>query len=124
VINARFSVDSPECPVEIPKEVELTIYRIAQEALNNVEKHSRAANVAISLNCPGNTHVVLVVRDDGKGFVPGERMGAGSGLQNITERGALLKGNVRIESAPRKGAKIWVEIPLETGPRLAGGKGR
>jgi two-component system, NarL family, sensor kinase len=123
-INARFSHDPPECPLQIPKEVELTVYRIAQEALNNVEKHSRAANVTISLTCPRNTHVALVVRDDGKGFVPAERKGAGWGLQNITERAGLLKGNVKVESAHRKGAKISVDIPLKTESRVGGPKAK
>jgi PAS domain S-box-containing protein len=113
-INARFSHDPPECRVNIPKEVELTIYRIAQEALNNVEKHSNASHLMASLSCPRNTHLVLIVRDDGKGFAPGARKGAGWGLQNITERAALLKGNIDIEAAPRKGAKILVRIPLKT----------
>jgi two-component system NarL family sensor kinase len=117
-INARFRHDPPECPPQIPKEVELTVYRIAQEALNNVEKHSKAAHVTISLNCPRNTQVVLILRDDGKGFVPAKRKGAGWGLQNITERAGLLKGNVKIESAHRKGAKISVEIPLKTESRV------
>jgi two-component system sensor histidine kinase UhpB len=99
--------------VQIPKEVELTIYRIAQEALNNVEKHSKAANVGLSLRCPRNTHVLLTVRDDGKGFAPEARKGAGWGLQNMTERAALLKGTVKVDSAPRKGAKITVRIPFE-----------
>ena len=112
-ISGRFSHDSPECPVQIPMEVELTIYRIAQEALNNVEKHSKAANVGLNLRCPRNTHVLLTVRDDGKGFAPEARKGAGWGLQNMTERAALLKGTVEVDSAPRKGAKITVRIPLE-----------
>src|SRR6267378_3839931 len=113
-INARFAHDPPDCPVNIPKELELTIYRIAQEALNNAEKHSNASHVIVNVSCPRNTHLVLIVRDDGKGFVPGARKGAGWGLQNITERAALLRGNIEIESAPRKGTKILVRIPLET----------
>jgi PAS domain S-box-containing protein len=112
-INARFSHEPPECPVQIPMEVELTIYRITQEALNNVEKHSKAARAAISLRCPRNAHVLLIVRDDGKGFAPDARKGAGWGLQNMTERAALLKGTVEVDSAPRKGARITVQIPLE-----------
>lgn len=115
-INARFSHD-PECSVGIGKEIELTIYRIAQEALNNVEKHSEAERVGITLNCPRKSHVVLAVRDDGKGFVPERPKGAGWGLQNISERAALLKGTVEIESARDKGAKISVRIPLNGEPR-------
>jgi PAS domain S-box-containing protein len=123
-INARFSHEPPECPVQIPTEVELTIYRIAQEALNNVEKHSKAAHVATSLRCPRNAHVLLIVRDDGKGFAPEARQGAGWGLQNMTERAALLKGTVEVDSAPRKGARITVQIPLEPDSPRARAKGK
>jgi two-component system NarL family sensor kinase len=112
-ISARFTHDFPECPMQISKEVELSIYRIAQEALNNVEKHSRAGHVAVSLSCPRNAHVNLIVRDDGKGFVPRTGKGPGSGIQNMMERAALLKGVVEVESARRKGAKVTVRIPLE-----------
>ena len=116
-ISARFTDDPPDCLVQISKEVELSIYRIAQEALNNVEKHANAAHVAVSLSCPRNTQVVLIVRDDGKGFALEERKGAGSGLQNMTERAALLRGTVEVESARRKGAKITARIPLEVASR-------
>lgn len=116
-INAAFSHESPECPMQIPKEVELTIYRIAQEALNNVEKHSKASRVAMNLGCPRNAQVVLVVRDNGKGMAPEARKSRGWGLQNITERAALLKGNVEIDSAYRKGTKISIRIPLESNSR-------
>src|SRR5215831_3122799 len=117
-IDARFQHDVPECLPTISKELELTIYRIAQEALNNVEKHSRATRVAVGLNCPNNAHVALVVRDDGKGFVPEKRAGKGWGLQNIAERATLLKGEVKVESAHQKGAKLSVRIPLETNSHL------
>jgi PAS domain S-box-containing protein len=123
-INARFSHEPPARPPQIPKEVELTIYRIAQEALNNVEKHSKAARVVLSLNCARDSHVLLVVRDDGKGFVPEKRIGTGWGLQNITERAGLLKGVVKVESASRKGAKVSVRIPLETDPLAGTPKGK
>lgn len=123
-INARFSHEPPECPVQIPMEVELTVYRIAQEALNNVEKHSKAAHVAISLRCPRNVHVLLIVRDDGKGFAPEARKGSGLGLQNMTKRAGLLKGTIEVDSAPRKGARITVQIPLEHDSPRARTKGK
>ncbi len=123
-INARFNHDAPERPMEITQEIELTIYRIAQEALNNVEKHSKAKRVAIRLNYPRKTHAVLAVRDDGRGFAPQRPRGAGWGLQNITERAALLKGSVEIESSRGRGVTISVRIPLNLEPRPQKGKAR
>lgn len=111
-IRARFNNDLEESTV--PQEVELTIYRIAQEALNNVEKHSKARGVSITLSCPRNNKVVLVVRDDGKGFVRERHNGGGWGLQNMTERASLLNGSVQIESAAGKGTRLSVRIPIES----------
>jgi signal transduction histidine kinase len=116
-ISARFTHDPPDWEVHLSKEIELSIYRIAQEALNNVEKHSNAAHAAVSLSCPRNTQVALIVRDDGKGFVPRAGKGTGSGIQNMTERAALLRGTVEVESARRRGAKVTVRIPLEIASR-------
>jgi PAS domain S-box-containing protein len=123
-IDARFSHDSTDSLGQIPKEVELTVYRIAQEALNNVEKHSNATQVVMTFSCSRNSHVVLIVRDNGKGFVLEKRRTAGAGLQNITERAALLKGNVDVHSAPGKGVKVTVRIPLETNSRARTAKSK
>jgi PAS domain S-box-containing protein len=123
-ISTRFTHEPPDCPMQISKEVELSIYRIAQEALNNVEKHSNAGHAAVNLSCPRKAHVILAVRDDGKGFTPEDRKGSGWGIQNMTERAALLNGTVEIESVPRKGAKITVRIPLEVASRRRRAKGK
>jgi len=123
-IDARFSHDPTDSLGQIPKEVELTLYRIAQEALNNVEKHSNATQVVMTFSCSRNSHLVLIVRDNGKGFVLEKRRTAGAGLQNITERAALLKGNVDVHSAPGKGVKVTVRIPLETNSRVRTAKSK
>lgn len=119
-INARFIHEPGDLPTQNSKEVELSIYRIAQEALNNVQKHSKAAHVTVGLSYPRNTAVVLVVRDDGKGFVPRVDKSAGSGIQNMSERARFLRGSVEVESGRGKGAKVTVRIPLE----VASGRGR
>jgi PAS domain S-box-containing protein len=95
---------------DLPAETELALYRIAQEALTNVEKHARASRVSIELSV-GRTRVHLRVRDDGRGFsVPqGERHGLG--LTGIRERAALLGGEARIVSGPREGTEISVRVP-------------
>ncbi|MEO5804083.1 MAG: PAS domain S-box protein [Verrucomicrobiota bacterium] len=95
--------------------VEMTIYRIAQEALNNVEKHAHAKNVHLSLKRESDASIRLKIRDDGLGFDPLiVRKGAksGWGLDNMRERALLFHGNITLESAPRKGTEVQLDIPV------------
>jgi signal transduction histidine kinase len=97
-------------------EVETTCFRLAQEALTNVLRHSGAKNVWIELGMDGDG-VLLRVRDDGSGFDPAKETrrpeGAASlGLLGMEERVALLHGSVRIESEPGRGTRITARIPL------------
>jgi PAS domain S-box-containing protein len=83
----------------LPSEVETTLYRIAQEALNNVAKHARARTVEIILERRAD-HVLLIIEDDGVGFEPVETQGArqGFGLLGMQERAALVGATLQIES--------------------------
>ncbi len=97
--------------------VETTLYRIAQEALTNIAKHSHAKNVWLSIT-RANNHFKLTVRDDGCGFDvnvvqshPDDRVGIG--LFGMKERAQLVGGTFAIQSAPRKGTRITVQIPAE-----------
>src|SRR5262249_23495281 len=93
----------------LPIRVETALYRIAQEALHNAVKHTRARTVYIDLHHePGL--IVLEVRDNGRGFQ--ETTGAGLGLSSMRERAALLNGCCSIESAPEHGCSVTVRIPL------------
>ncbi|MGY4707275.1 PAS domain S-box protein [Candidatus Bipolaricaulota sp. J31] len=94
---------------ELPREVEEGLYRIAQEALNNALKHAHAASVVVTLRL-GEDCVELEVRDDGRGFVPGDAT-AGMGLANMRERARTLGGTVEIASAPGKGTAVRVRVP-------------
>ena len=93
-------------------EIETTLYRIAQEALNNIAKHASAGNVEIILERRQN-HVSLVVEDDGVGFdlggVDADRRGFG--LLGMQERAALVGATLHIESAPGEGTTILVRMP-------------
>jgi PAS domain S-box-containing protein len=104
-------------PSPLPAEIEMTLYRIVQEALNNVEKHSRAARVRIVLNCSPSL-VWLTIHDNGKGFKPQRGSGrkAGWGLQNMNERAQLLGGTFDVKSRLRQGTAISVRIPFGKGP--------
>jgi two-component system CheB/CheR fusion protein len=95
--------------------LETNLYRIAQEALNNIAKHSQATNVEIVLE-PREADVVLIVEDNGRGFNPDEEKTSSAreiGLAGVRERAALMKGKVEIESAEGKGSAIFARIPLQ-----------
>ena len=96
----------------LPSEAETTLYRIAQEALTNVAKHSRARNVDVILERHGDS-VVLIVEDDGIGFDPSEeteRSEHGFGLLGMQERAGLVGAVLQIESTPGSGTTVLVRL--------------
>ena len=100
----------------LPADTELTLYRILQEALANVEKHARARHVTVCLKQQGE-FIRLAINDDGIGFNPNQhparRKGkAGLGLLSMRERVAYVGGNLRVESVRRAGTEIEASIPL------------
>jgi DNA-binding NarL/FixJ family response regulator/two-component sensor histidine kinase len=100
----------------LPAEVEIAIFRVAQEALKNTSRHAHATRAHVRLSC--RTAVArLTVEDDGKGFVPDqtgrERQPAGLGLSGMRERAALLGGTLTIESAPGVGTCIALDVPID-----------
>ncbi len=104
-------------PKRLPEVAELAIYRILQEALANVEKHSGARGVQISLWRDGK-YAMLNVRDDGRGFVPAKNpmpdtRGRGLGLIHMRERANANGGNFILKSEPGNGVEITVHVKLE-----------
>ncbi len=99
----------------LPPELETTLFRIAQESLNNIVKHSGASHASLALDYDPY-RVQLRVEDDGHGFDTGAvlRPGAGRawGLIGIQERVELAGGHVSISSAPGKGTMIVASIPM------------
>ncbi len=100
---------------------ELTLYRILQEALRNVEAHARARHVIVRLKRQ-NGFVYLMIADDGIGFDPdhrsaGQKEKDGLGLLSMRERAAHMGGAIKIVSARRVGTKIEVRLPLPTTKR-------
>jgi signal transduction histidine kinase len=96
-----------------PKEATMNIYRIVQENLNNILKHSRARQARIKLE--RDVHEVqLQITDDGCGFEPDESGDnpKGLGLKNIAERVKMLGGKFKIDSQPEKGTRVEVTIPF------------
>jgi signal transduction histidine kinase len=95
--------------------LETNFYRIAQEAMNNIAKHSQAISVEILLELRGGD-IVLIVEDNGRGFSHDNNRnsdGREIGLAGIHERAALMKGTVEIESAEGKGTTIYVRVPAK-----------
>lgn len=91
--------------------IEGTLFRIVQEALTNVYRHSRARQASIRLT-QSDDRVVLVIEDWGIGFNPRETTSRQFGLRGIRERAKLFGGKAVIHSAPGSGTRISVEIPL------------
>lgn len=92
--------------------LESVCYRVTQEALTNAARHAAASELRVVLRVEP-ARVLLEVRDNGRGFVPGERGEGpgGRGLVGMRERVELLGGSLRIDSAPGNGAAIRVELP-------------
>ncbi len=101
-------------PETLPEDTALCLYRIVQEALGNVLKHSGAAHAWVELTRRAGT-VYLRVTDDGVGFDPKlvDRNG-GLGLVSMRERLRLVQGQITFDSQPSIGTRIAVSVPLCT----------
>jgi len=109
--GVRVDLEARLGATRLPPEVETTLYRIVQEALTNVVKHSGASNVSILL-VRRDSAATLVIEDDGRGFVVDEARADGLGLVGMRERVALHDGRLTIESTPSGGTTLAVEVPL------------
>ena len=103
----------------IPTSVELAIFRILQEELANVRKHSNAESVKIRSEA-SQGDLILIVEDDGVGFDPEmlaaeQESGEHLGLMAMRERADLLGGELAINSLPGMGTRITIRIPMITG---------
>lgn len=110
-IPVAFTTSGPER--RLRPEVELALYRIAQEGLSNVARHAQARRADVQL-CFVEERVALVIEDDGRGFVvpesPAEMAATGHfGLLSIQERAELMGGHVSVQSAPGAGTQVMVE---------------
>ena len=98
-------------PERLPAEIETTLYRIVQEALTNIVKHSQAQSVSVvALRKTGAASVVI--EDDGAGFDPARIRAEAIGLVGMRERVQLLDGRLEIESAENSGTTVVAEVPL------------
>jgi signal transduction histidine kinase len=111
-IESDFEADNYD-PAKACFEIETTLYRLVQEALNNVAKHSGARQVSVVLRTTPD-HMQAIVEDDGVGFDVRAKQGEVGrlGLKGMQERLALISGNLNIESAPGRGTTLVVRIPI------------
>jgi len=106
-----------DLPLSLPRlasEVELVVYRVAQEALTNVARHSASSRAVLMLQCDLD-RLLLVVRDDGLGLAPGHS--PGTGMRGMRERAALIGAQLEIDNRPSgSGCEVRLEVPLEAEP--------
>ena len=108
--NIKFSLEHFNIDERLPQKIEITLYRITQELINNIIKHSKADEVSVQLFKANNT-VILIVEDNGVGILS-QKNKKGIGLLNITSRLDLVKGSVNFEPSPKSGTLVTIKIPL------------
>ena len=106
-------------PRRLDEPVELALFRIAQEALRNVEKHGNAASATVELDFSAG-QISLAVTDDGKGFSPAKNMSdlirtGKLGLVGMQERAELVGGSFELRSSPGRGTRVVVTVKTERG---------
>src|SRR5690606_4519875 len=119
-INVKLNLYSNE--VEIDPVIEVAAFRIIQEALNNIKKHSQGTKCSIELSIENNK-LVGTIKDNGIGFDLEEankpkqnlKYDSGFGIYSMRQRAELLKGKVNIETEQGKGTAVKFEIPLCVG---------
>ena len=111
-IICKFRLVGRDC--EIPFQVQDELYRVAQEALCNARKHSRASSVSVSLAC-GSRSLVLTIRDNGQGFAASNKRAArrGFGLETMQERTQRIGGRIEINSVAGIGTEIRIVVPRD-----------
>jgi signal transduction histidine kinase len=113
LIAVDFTAD-PNADRALGPEARRALFHIAQEALSNAAKHSRAAHMAVALQ-EQNGQVTLTLRDDGRGFDPAQvERRAGHGLINMHDRAQAAGGRIAIESPQGRGTEVKVSVPRVT----------
>jgi signal transduction histidine kinase len=113
-VQARLLADEV---IHLPLPVEMALYQISQEALNNALRHARAANVTVHLGREGQA-VVLEIIDDGCGFNPAPVGQSGMGLDNMHQRAKEIGAVLNILSKPGEGTRVKVVVEEGVRSRL------
>ncbi len=105
------------CSFSLDYDVEMNLYRLIQEGLNNIRKHASASQATVKL-MGAHPNIILRIEDDGKGFDAQERARTTDrekrmGLRSMQERVSLLQGQMIIQSQPMKGTRIFIKFPYQ-----------
>ena len=119
-IDVTFTAADSELPLVIDPAVSLCVYRLTQEALHNVARHSHAAEASVQLSYEGND-ICLQIADSGVGFEPHSSRHTGLGVVSMRERVGVLNGKLAIDTAPGRGTRIVARLPLPLPQHHAGG---
>jgi signal transduction histidine kinase len=114
-MNISVAIESG-IPSRLPPEIEVVLFRIAQEAMHNIARHSGARAMTLRI-AQTEGEVSMRVHDDGRGFDPAALSERGSrhafGLAGMRERASLVGGTVRVESAARGGTTVEARLPVD-----------
>ncbi len=97
-------------PIQASPPVHLTVYRAAQETLNNAQKHSNATKMQLTLDYSRKDRLIFLASDNGTGA---EEINSGYGILGLQERVRLLDGRIAIENSPGEGFAVRIELPVE-----------
>jgi two-component system NarL family sensor kinase len=116
LFTASFEKDGNFMPLDNDKDI--ILYRMVQEILNNIVKHSNAKEVKLKLFSNENL-ITLAVSDDGSGFDVNDELknGTGAGLQNLKKRAALINATLTIKSSIGDGTNVTIELPYNNAPK-------
>ena len=115
-VNVEFTNDS--VPDDLPADIALCLFRIVQEALRNVVRHSGASVARVELMANAKD-IRLAVTDIGRGFDPESTTGQGLGLLSMQERVRLVNGTIEVQSAPGAGTSVIATVPSAAGANAA-----
>lgn len=95
----------------LPSDMEVALFRLTQEAVQNACKHAKATEIKVSIECRANK-IILLIKDDGQGFDPQKKSDKSFGLIGMKERVELLEGSIKVSSEINKGTQIFIQIPI------------
>lgn len=110
--KTTFAIDVTPGDYDLRSEVELMIFRVAQESLSNIIKHADATHVRIAIVYLPEAFE-MIIADDGRGFDQENSSGGGIGLMNMKQRVEVMNGTLNIASAPGSGTTITIKIPYK-----------
>ncbi|GIK20873.1 MAG TPA: sensor histidine kinase [Ignavibacteriaceae bacterium] len=113
----KYQLQFPEQPLHLPKDIEICVFRVIQESLNNMIRHAKATSFTINLFFE-ETALVLFISDDGIGFKPKKLLNEkyisdGLGMMNMQESVEKLKGSFQVDSSNNSGTIIIAAFPIE-----------